>query len=206
MPDNHELNAKQLDALREVANIGAGHAATALSQLTARTIMVSVPEVVVSQREGVVDLVGDAGLPVVAIAMHMLGDLTGKMVLLVSRDEARLLCDLLLKRDSGTTTAFGDMEHSCLKEATTVLAGAYMNGLSDLTGMMLLPSVPKLTEERAETFMEPASQRGAEQREFVLSVETNFEFLSEDCMLKGHFLLLPDAASLTALFDAIGVS
>ncbi|MGQ0703023.1 MAG: chemotaxis protein CheC, partial [Gemmatimonadales bacterium] len=37
------LTALERDALREVANIGAGHAATALSQMTGGRIMISVP-------------------------------------------------------------------------------------------------------------------------------------------------------------------
>ena len=86
MEDVRELKELQLDALREVANIGAGHAATALSQMTNRTIMIAVPEVNVRPLEEVTDLVGRPDEVVAAVLMHMMGDLTGRT--LVMFDEA----------------------------------------------------------------------------------------------------------------------
>src|SRR5213594_2917417 len=77
MEDVRDLKALQLDALKEVANIGAGHAATALSQLTHRRIMISVPEINIARLEEVPSLIGDPQEVVAAVLMHMLGDLTG---------------------------------------------------------------------------------------------------------------------------------
>lgn len=82
MEDFRNLKALQLDALREVASIGAGHAATALSQLTKRKIMISVPQITVTPIEEVLKLMGDADAPVAAVLMHMLGDLTGRTLLM----------------------------------------------------------------------------------------------------------------------------
>ena len=78
MEDVRDLKELQLDALKEVANIGAGHAATALSQLTSRTIMINVPEVNVRPLEEVPDLLGRADEVIAAVLMHMMGDLTGR--------------------------------------------------------------------------------------------------------------------------------
>src|SRR5213594_526874 len=78
MEDVRDLKALQIDALREVANIGAGHAATALSQLTNRRIMISVPQINISRLEEVPGLLGDPQEVVAAVLMHMLGDLTGR--------------------------------------------------------------------------------------------------------------------------------
>ena len=209
MPDcsqNPGWSDRQLDALREVANIGAGHAATALSQMTSHTIMISVPQIVVSRQEDVTDLLGDPDQTAIVVTMHMLGDLTGKVVLVLSQDDGRLLSDFLLRRDSGATSAFGEMEISSLKEAANVLTGAYLNALSEFMGMMLLPSVPTLTMDKPSVALEPTFQQVGDQREFVMTVETNFNFLQPECVLTGHFLLLPDAASLGAMFDAVGVS
>ncbi|PYO75720.1 MAG: hypothetical protein DMD67_10695 [Gemmatimonadetes bacterium] len=77
MEDVRELKELQIDALREVANIGAGHAATALSQLTNRRIMISVPQINIARLEEVPDLLGNPQDVVAAVLMHMLGDLTG---------------------------------------------------------------------------------------------------------------------------------
>src|SRR5436189_6357577 len=155
MEDGRDLKALQLDALKEVANIGAGHAATALSQLTHRRIMISVPEINIARLEEVPGLIGDSQEVVAAVLMHMLGDLTGRTLLLFPETVGRKLCDMLLRRPSGTTTVFDALEQSCLKEAANILSDAYMNALSDFMGMLLLPSVPSLLVDVTAALLTP---------------------------------------------------
>src|SRR2546430_3700470 len=127
MEDVGDLRALQLDALKEAANIGAGHAATALPQLPNRRIMISVPEINIARLEEVPELLGNASDVVAAVLMHMLGDLTGRTLLLFPEAVGRKVCDMLLRRPLGTTAAFDVLEQSCLKEAGNILSGAYMN-------------------------------------------------------------------------------
>src|SRR3989442_3074435 len=96
MEDVRDLKELQIDALREVANIGAGHAATALSQLTNRKIMISVPQINIVRLEEVPDLLGNPQDVVAAVLMHMLGDLTGRTLLLFPESVARRGWGLLL--------------------------------------------------------------------------------------------------------------
>jgi chemotaxis protein CheC len=205
MKDLSELKELQLDALREVANIGAGHAATALSQLTGRRIMISVPEIQVVQLEDVPELVGDPRDVVAGVLMHMLGDLTGRTLFVMPEDSARLLCDMLLKREAGTTTSFDTLEESSLKEAGNILGGAYMNALSDFMGMMLLPSIPSLVIDLAAAVLTAAYLNFARERDYAFCVETDFRFEDNGERLAGYFLLLPDLASLRTIFDAIRI-
>lgn len=206
MEDVRELKELQLDALREVANIGAGHAATALSQLTSRRVMISVPEVTVARLEEIPELLGSAQQLVAAVLMHMLGDLTGRMLFIVPEPNARLVCDFLLRREPGTTASFDDIEQSSLKEAGNILGGAYMNALSAFMGMMLLPSVPSLAIDHSGAVLTTAFLNFGQERDFVICVETDFRFEEADQGLKGHFVLLPDMASLRSIFDAIRVT
>src|SRR5712664_89457 len=187
MEDVRDLKALELDALREVANIGAGHAATALSQLTHRRIMISVPEINIARLEEVPGLIGDPQEVVAAVLMHMLGDLTGRT---------------LLKRPLGTTKDFETIEQSCIKEAGNILSGAYMNALSEFMGMLLLPSVPSLVVDLSAAVLTTTYLNFGHDRDFVFCVETEFNIDAQDG-LRGHFLLLPDLASLKAIFDAI---
>lgn len=206
MEDLRDLKELQLDALREVANIGAGHAATALSQLTNRRIMISVPEISITRLEDVPDTLGDPEAVIAAVLMHVLGDLTGRTLLILPDDNARLLCDLLLRRPAGTTQTFAELEQSSLKEAGNILGGAYLNALSDFMGMMLLPSVPSLVIDLSAAVLTTAYLSFGRDRDFVLSVETDFHFEEAGHALRGHFLLLPDLASLNAIFDAIRIT
>ncbi len=203
MDELHNLEALQLDALKEVANIGAGHAATALSQLTDRRIMISVPQINITGLEGLSEVVIDPNELVAAVLMHMLGDLTGRTLLMLPEGNAKLLCDLLLRRAPGTTVSFGDLERSGLKEAGNILGGAYMNALSDFMGMMLLPSVPSLEIDVAGAVITSAQLGFGRDWDHVFCVETDFHFEEAGRKLKGHFLLLPDLVSLKAILDAI---
>jgi chemotaxis protein CheC len=203
MEDVRDLKELQLDALREVANIGAGHAATALSQMTNRTIMINVPEVNVLALEDVSELLGRGDETVAAVLMHMMGDLTGRTLVLFPEGSAKNLCDILFRQPAGTTAEFGPMEQSGLKEAGNILASAYLNALSDFMGMMLVPSVPSLVIDLSAAVLTTAYLNFGHDRDYVFCVETSFRVEGSTEALRGHFLLLPDMPSLRAIFDAI---
>jgi chemotaxis protein CheC len=203
MEDVRDLKASQLDAMREVANIGAGHAATALSQMTNRKIMITVPQVNVRPLEEACDIVGTPDEVIAAVLMHMMGDLTGRALLLFPQGAARTLCDILLRHEIGTTQAFGEMERSALKEAGNILGSAYLNALSDFMGMMLVPSVPSLVIDLSGAILTTAHVNFGHDRDYAFCVETSFRVEGASEPLGGHFLLLPDLASLRSIFDAI---
>jgi len=206
MDDVRELHELQRDALREVANIGAGHAATALSQLTNRTIMISVPEVNISRLEEVPEILGQADDVVAAVLMHMMGDLTGRTLVLFPDASAKVLCDILLRRKLGTTETYEEMEQSGLKEVGNILTSAYMNALSDFMGMMLLPSPPSLAIDMSTAVLTTAYLQFGTDRDYVFCVESEFYMTDVDEKLRGFFLLLPDPASLQAILRAVRVA
>lgn len=199
-----ELGTYQLDGLREVANIGAGHAATALSQLTDRRIMIELPEIRVVELERVAELTGDPGQVVAAVAMHVLGDVTGKTVQLFAPETASRLAEILLSEKSvAFPDGFGDLERSSLQEVGNILVGAYLNALSDFLGMLLLPSVPKLAIDLAGAVLTGAGVDPRYETDWVLCIDTVFRIDERETRLPGRFLLLPDPDSLEAIFRAI---
>src|SRR5918912_2660090 len=130
MTDLLSLKENQLDALRETANIGAGHAATALSQMTGGTIMISVPTISISALEDVPSQIADSEEPIAAVLMHMLGDLTGRTLLVFPRPTAIRLAQIMLRRPEREGEEFGELEQSAIKEAGNIHSGAYMNAIS----------------------------------------------------------------------------
>src|SRR5437879_12152850 len=104
MEDVRDLKALQLDALKEVANIGAGHAATALSQLTNRRVMISVPEINIARLEEVPELLGNAGEEVAAVPTHILGDLAARALLLCPEALGRKAFNMLRLPPPGTSS------------------------------------------------------------------------------------------------------
>jgi len=207
MDDIRSLKALQLDALREVANIGAGHAATALSQMIGGTIMISVPTINVSRLEEVPPQISAPEEPVAAVLMHMLGDLTGRTLLVFPKPTAARLAELMLRRPSGSAAEeLGDMEQSAIKEAGNILSSAYMNALSDFMGMMLLPSPPSLAIDMSTAVLTTAYLQFGTDRDYVFCVESEFYMTDVEERLRGFFLLLPDPASLQAILRAVRVA
>jgi chemotaxis protein CheC len=203
MVDLRSLTELERDALREVANIGAGHAATALSQMTNRTIMIAVPEVNVRRLEEVAELVGPPDTVIAAVLMHMMGDLTGRTMVILPDSSAKAVCDILLHRAPGQTNSYEDMERSTLRETGNILSSAYLNALSDFMGMMLVPSVPSLVVDLAGAVLTTTYLNFGHDREFIFCIDTSFRVEGADEVLTGQFLLLPDLPSLNAIFDAI---
>ena len=210
MDDLRSLKAIQLDALREVANIGAGHAATALSQMVGETIMISVPTINVTPLEEVPPQVAAPDEPVAAVLMHMLGDLTGRTLLVFPRRTALRLASLLMRRpterrdDDGAP--FSEMDQSAIKEAGNILSSAYMNALSDFMGMMLLPSPPSLAVDMSNAVLTTTYLQFGTDKDYVFCVESEFLMNDTDEKLRGFFLLLPDPASLQAILKAVRVA
>ena len=206
MEDIRSLTPKQLDALREVANIGAGHAATALSTMTGGTIMISVPTINIARLEEVPPQISGPEEPVAAVLMNMLGDLTGRTLLVFPKPTAIRMAELMLRKPKGTYTELGELEQSAIKEAGNILSGAYMNALSDFMGLMLLPSPPSLAIDMSTAVLTTAYLQFGNDRDYVFCVESEFYMVDLDEHLRGFFLLLPDSASLQAILRAVHVA
>src|SRR6476646_4017436 len=204
MEDLLSLKVLQIDALREVANIGAGHAATALSQMVGETIMITVPTINIARLEEVPVQMSDPDEPVAAVLMHMMGDLTGRTLLVFPKRSAVRLASRLLKKEN--EQSLSEMGQSAIKEAGNILSSAYMNALSDFMGMLLLPSPPSLAVDMSEAVLTSTYLQFGTDRDYVVCVESEFVIDDTGEPLRGFFLLLPDAASLTAILKAVRVA
>ncbi len=206
MEELRSLKTLQLDALREVANIGAGHAATALSQMIGGTIMISVPRINIQRLEEVAPMVAGPDEPVAAVLLHILGDLSGRTMLVFPKGAAIELAGLMLHGPEGEpSTELGELEQSAIKEAGNILSSAYMNALSEFMGMLLLPSPPALAIDMSAAVLTTAYLQFGSSRDYVFCVESDFMLKGEAQRLRGFFLLLPDPASLEAILRAIRV-
>ena len=200
--DLRTLTAKQLDALREVANIGAGHAATALSQITGQQIMISVPQLTVSPLEEVPNQIAEPEEPVAAVLMRMEGDLTGLTLLVFPHPIALKVAGLMMRRP---VTKLGAIEESAIKEAGNILSAAYLNALADFMNMTLLLSPPTLAIDMSDAVLTSTFVASAQGGSHVVCVESEFHLLGDGERLRGFFLLLPDPPSLRVILRAIHV-
>lgn len=204
LPDSiAALSPLHLDALREVANIGAGHAATALSTMTGNTIMITVPTVTIARIEELPPQFAEPEEPVAGVLMGILGDLSGRTLLVFPQRTAGRVAELMLGRPTGSDGTFGALEASAIKEAGNILSGAYLNALSEFMGMILLPSPPSLAVDAAAAVISTAYLQFSADRDFVFCVESEFVMQDSGERLRGWFLLMPDVGSLHAMLRAI---
>ena len=201
--DIRSLTSAQLDALREVANIGAGHAATALSQITEQRIMISVPELMVAPLEAVPNQIAGPEEPVAAVLMRMEGDLTGLTLLVFPHPIALKVAGLMMRKP---VTTLGRIEESAIKEAGNILSAAYLNALADFFRMTLLPSPPSLAIDMSDAVLTSTYLESAQGASYVVCVESEFHLQDAGEKLRGFFLLLPDPPSLRAMLKAIHVA
>ena len=199
------LSPERMDALKEVANIGAGHAATALSMMTGARIMIDVPTVNVAPLEELIPGIADENSQIVSVLMDMYGSLKGHTLLCLPLITARRLADLMLRRERRPGGTLDALEQSALKEAGNILGGAYMTALSEFLGMTLMPSPPTLTVGTTTEVM-AEHRRQAANAAAACCVETEFSFEEVGEQFRGFFLLLPDAESFDAIFRAVNVS
>lgn len=203
MDEIRNLSARQLDALREVANIGAGHAATALSLMTGQTIMISVPRLVVSAVNEIPNHVAEREEPVAAVLLRMLGDLTGLTLLVLPRATALRVAEMMAHKPEGTFTEMGEYEQSAIREAGNILSSAYLNALAEFMGMILLPSPPLLTVDMSDAILTSTYLESSQETDLVFVVESEFYLTEINEQLRGFFFLLPDKASLDQILKAV---
>ncbi|NTV53324.1 MAG: chemotaxis protein CheC [Candidatus Firestonebacteria bacterium] len=197
-----KLDDTQLDAIREVGNIGAGHAATALSQLIEKKIFIKVPQVLFLTLEEIITLVGGPQALIAGVTMHVLGDVSAKIVMVLPRSSAVHLATMLTKQQADERQILTAMEHSAIKEVGNILAGAYLNALTEFLGLMLLQSVPQLVFDLAEAVVVEIS-KGMPEDVKVLCIETTFT--EPNRVINGHFFLIPEKNSLEQILKAIRV-
>ena len=202
--DVRNLSRQALDALREVANIGAGHAATALSQITGQRIMISVPQINVTAIEDVPNQIGAAEEPIAAVAIRVEGDLLGLTLLVFPQPIAYRIASLMM--GGRPVTQMGAIEESALKEAGNILSAAYLNALAEFLGMRILNSPPQLAVDMSDAVLSSTYVETAAGASHVFCVESEFQLQDDAAPLRGFFLLLPDPPSLRAMLTAIRVA
>ena len=203
MIDELNLSPIQLDALREIGNVGAGNSATALSQIINKRIDMNVPKVALVPIEAVPDLVGGPDTIVVGVFLRVYGKAPGNILFLLPQKSAFYLVDTLMGREHGTTKKLDFMDESALMEIGNILSGAYLNAFFNFTHISMLPSIPALAMDMAGAILNVILVQLGQMGDQALVIET--EFLAEDDGINGHFFLVPDPGSLAILIKGVGV-
>ena len=203
-----ELTSQYFDVLKELGNIGAGNATTALAQMIGCKVDMSVPQVRLLEFKEVGEIVGGEEQIMVSIYLQVEGDVEGSIMFMLNKAAAAHMVNKLMGGMLGideTNAAeyeFGEMECSAIKEVENIITGAYLNALSGLTNLKIYPSVPQLGIDMAGALLSvPAVEFGV-MGDNILLIQTKF---SDDVELDGYFTLIPDMESYERIFMSLGV-
>ena len=198
-----KVTENYFDVLREIGNIGAGNAMTALSQLLQCKVDMQVPQVKLLEFKDVGALMGGEEQIMVGIYLAGEGDITGSIMFLVKQDSAKHLVNKIMMGMGGSEgPGLNEMELSAMKEVSNIITGAYLNSLSALTNLKIYPSPPELSVDMAGAILSvPAIEFGAI-GDKILLIQSQFY---DDTMIDGYFILIPDLESYAKILRSLGM-
>ncbi|WP_213411356.1 chemotaxis protein CheC [Xylanibacillus composti] len=193
-----------MDVLKEVGNIGAGNAATALSKLLDKPVDMQVPKVNLLPFEAITNIVGGSEQVVIAIFLRVVGDAPGNMFFVIQPASAKKLLERIAGLEiEEEEDRFSEMEYSALHEIGNILAGSYLSSLADFTKLSLQPTVPSLAVDMAGAILSFGLMEYGAMGDRALLIDT--KFLEGQDAVEGHFFLIPDPESFGKMFAALGV-
>lgn len=209
MNSEFKITDMHLDVLKEIGNIGAGHAATSLSSLLERKIDMHVPKVDLVTFDGMFDLAGGADEVVAGIFLRIEGDLSGSMFFVLSIDSANRFIRKLIGDTSFDfcSPPFSEIGISAMQELGNILSGSYLSALSDFTGLKIYPTVPSLSVDMVGAIVSVGLVEISHMSDEVIVIDTEITEQGDHGgeSINGHFFLLPDPSSYLTIFRSLGV-
>nr|WP_019910430.1 chemotaxis protein CheC [Paenibacillus sp. HW567] len=193
----------KMDVLKEVGNIGAGNAATALSQLLNKPIDMAVPKVQLLSFEEITDKVGGAEELVYAVFLRVEGQAPGNLFFILTPEAAMNLLSRVAGIEPSNEGELGEMELSALSEIGNILAGSYLSSLADFTSLSMYPTVPALAMDMAGAILSYGLLQFGQMGDDALLIDTTF--LEGQNEIEGQFFLIPDPESFPKIFKSLGV-
>ncbi|MCI8891094.1 MAG: chemotaxis protein CheC [Eubacterium sp.] len=197
-----EINSMYFDVLREIGNIGAGNATTAIATMLNIKLNMEVPNVKLLAVQDLNTAIGSEEEEIVGIYLGVQDDIDGSLMFLLKMDDAHRLVNHLLAKSPENRDPFDEMAMSAMKEIGNIIAGSYLSALSAMTNLKISPTVPYIAVDMAGAILSiPAIQFG-QLGDNALLIETAF---GGDTMFEGYFILLPELDSYDKILASLGI-
>ena len=198
-----DVNSMYVEVLKEIGNIGAGNATTAIANMLGLRIDMEVPNVQLLEVSKLGSAICAEDETIVGIFLEVQNDIEGSMMFLLKMDSAHYLVNSLMMRDQSYQEPFDEMDLSAMKEIGNIIAGSYLSALSTMTNLVIAPSVPYIAVDMAASILSvPAIQFG-QYGDNALLIETEFE---ADMAINGYFILMPEQDSYDKILTSLGIS
>jgi len=198
------LSSNQLDVLTELGTMGAGRAATAFAELIGAKVEINVPQASLVPLENIAHLLGEVDKPFFVLDSQLEGEVTGRILLLFSPEDARGISSLLLEKDPREINFDDLMVKSALMECTNILSGSYVTALADMTNLRIIPSVPHLAMDMVGAILDFVFIQIAQYSEQAFFIKTDLKINQKN--IEGLFLLFPDVESIEKIFHVLNIN
>ncbi len=198
-----DVNNMYLDVLKEIGNIGAGNATTAIASLLGRKIDMNVPSIKLMEVSKLGTAVGAEDQTIVGIFLEVQNDIEGSMMFLLDIPSARYLVNKLMMMDTSADKPFDEMELSALKEIGNIIAGSYLSALSAMTGLVIVPSIPYIAVDMAASILSVPAIEFGQFGDNALLIQTE---ICADVAINGYFILMPEQDSYEKILTSLGIS
>lgn len=201
------IDVEKKDVLREIANIGAGHAATALAALLERPIVQSVPNVMLIPLSDMPEQLGGAEKLVVAGLLDITGELSGFFMIVLDFEQADKIISMMLGKKvrphkADTIRKFSTLEKSVISEIVNILGGSYLTALSELTNLKVAPSTPFLSVDMVGAVLSIAIAEAGKTGDFAIFFQS--ELCNEKDRIIGDLFLIPEKSSCDKILESLG--
>jgi chemotaxis protein CheC len=195
-----QMSTTYYDVLKEIGNIGAGNATTALASLLQSKVDMKVPQVMMLEFKDVGTLLGGEEQELAAAYLGVEGDINGSILFLIKKETAMMIAKKLLGDYCGDD--LGEMECSAVKEVSNIITGSYLNAIATLTGLTIYPSVPDLAVDMAGAILSvPAIQFGI-MGDKILLIQSQ---LTNEIEMDGYFIMVPEPESYVKILTSLGI-
>ena len=197
------MDVVQYDVLKEIGNIGAGNATTALATMLQVKVDMKVPKVALLDFQELPEILCGAENIIAGILLTLSGNIDGMMMFVLERDAAHSMVNMLMGQDVPLDAEFSEMEASALQEIGNIITGAYLSSLSNLTQMAINASVPYIAIDMAGAILSVPAIEFGKIGDKALLIQT--EFGEKDTQVNGFFILIPTLDSYNAILTSLGL-
>ena len=209
MLDLGSFNSLQLDAIREMGNIGTGNAATALSKLLSCLIDMDVPTVKLVSIYDLAQHYGEPDEQVAAVFVRSEGGFTCSLIFIQDEKDARLMVELLLKQQFGDALPQDlsqELRDSALSEVGNIILSSFLNAINILLGTQHQISVPGVAHDMLSSILDVVASIFGQMGEMALMVNTELRIGGVgDTAISGNIVMIPDPDALEILLRKLRV-
>ena len=200
----NEFSDMELDVLKEISNIGTGNAATSISQMLDSRVDIEVPVIKIMGFDEMSEVVGGAEKEVIGILVTLDGDIDGMMMFMTDKYSAAIVVNRIMGREfSELTGELSEMEVSVLTEFGNIIAGSYLSAISKLMGLVIVPSVPALSDDMAGAILSVPAIEFGKVSDRVLLIQSVFD--TDNKRAEGFFILIPTRKAYDTILKKLGL-